>query len=82
MRTSTSLAPSRLASVLYHGLVVRSLNLETWAGLWVAVDRDGQVVANAESVGDLLDDLRRNEVEGVEIMRAPDPREPAAFGVG
>ncbi|MDQ6614513.1 MAG: hypothetical protein M3083_07150 [Actinomycetota bacterium] len=30
-------------------------------------------MANAESVGDLLGDLRRNEVEGVEIMWAPDP---------
>ncbi|MGH9123445.1 MAG: hypothetical protein ACRDZ8_01805 [Acidimicrobiales bacterium] len=62
--------------------MIRSLRLEAWAGRWVAVDRHGQVVADAESVSDLLGALRGNGIEGVEIMRAPDPHQPAAYGLG
>ena len=64
------------------GVVIRSLRLEAWAGQWVAVDGDGRVVADAESVRDLLRDLRDNGIEGVEIMRAPDPQQPATYGLG
>ena len=46
------------------------------------MDRDGLVVDHAESVGDLVAALRQHAVEGVEIMRAPDPREPLAYGFG
>ena len=66
----------------YHGVVIRSLRLEDWAGRWVAVNGVGRVVADAESVSDLLRDLRENEIEGVEIMRAPNPQQPAAYGLG
>jgi hypothetical protein len=62
--------------------VIRSLRLEGWAGRWVAVDGDGRVVADAESVSDLLRHLREDEIEGVEIMRAPDPQQPATYGLG
>jgi hypothetical protein len=69
-------------AAFYHGVVIRSLRLEAWAGRWVAVDGDGRVVADAESVSDLLRDLRDNGIEGVEIMRAPDPQQPATYGLG
>ena len=66
---------------IFH-LVVRTLQLEAWAGLWVAVDSAGAVRCDAASLTELLGRLAREHIEGVDVMRAPDPREPIFYGLG
>jgi hypothetical protein len=63
------------------GGMVRTLHLEQWAGLWVAVDRDDHVVTSAAALGDLLAEVDDLDLD-VEIMRAPVPGEPLVFGLG
>ena len=63
-------------------LVVRTLHLEAWAGLWVAVDSAGTVRCHAATLAELLGTLAREHIKGVEVMRAPDPSEPIAYGLG
>ena len=74
--------PVRPATPTIFHLVVRTLKLEAWAGRWVAVDSGGTVRCDAASLAELLGRLAREHIEGVEVMRAPDPSEPIAYGLG
>jgi len=62
--------------------MVRTLHLEAWAGLWVALDQEDRVVASAPTVKDLIATLDGEGIEDVEIMRAPDPSEAIPYGLG
>lgn len=62
--------------------MVRTLHLEAWAGLWVALDQEDRVVASAPTVKDLIATLDGKGIEDVEIMRAPDPSEAIPYGLG
>jgi hypothetical protein len=62
--------------------VARLLNLDRWAGRWVAVAANGEVVADAESMAVLYSDLERAGIVDVEIMRALRPHQPVAYGLG
>lgn len=66
----------------YHCGVVRTLDLEKWAGRWVAVDGDGHVCRAAATLAELLAMLETEGVEGLEVMRAPAPGEPVVYGLG
>ena len=59
----------------------RTLDLSRWAGLWVAVDKDGNVQASAATLDALIADVDERDLD-VEIMRAPVPGEPVVFGLG
>ena len=74
--------PVRPATPTTFDLVVRTLQLEAWAGRWVAVDSFGIVRCDAASLAELLAGIAREHIEGVEVMRAPDPSEPIAYGLG
>ena len=63
---------------IFH-LVVRTLQLEACAGLWVAVDSAASVRCHAATLAELLGTLAREHIKGVEVMRAPDPSEPIAY---
>jgi hypothetical protein len=63
-------------------VMIRTLHLEAWAGLWVAVDHEDRVVASAPTVKDLMATLDGEGIEDVEIMRAPDPNEAIPYGLG
>lgn len=63
-------------------VMIRTLHLEAWAGLWVAVDDEDRVVASASTVKDLMATLDGEGIEDVEIMRAPDPNEAIPYGLG
>ena len=63
-------------------VMIRTLHLEAWAGLWVAVDHVDRVVASAPTVKDLMATLDGDGIEDVEIMRAPDPNEAIPYGLG
>ncbi len=62
--------------------MIRTLHLEVWAGLWVALDHEDRVVASAPTVKDLMATLDGHGIEDVEIMRAPDPNEAIPYGLG
>ena len=64
------------------GLMIRTLHLEAWAGRWVALDHDDHVVASGPTLEDLTATLDRQGIQDVEIMRAPDPGDAIAYGVG
>ncbi len=74
--------PVRPATPTTFDLVVRTLQLEAWAGRWVAVDSFGVVRCDAESLAELLANIACDHIKGVEVMRAPDPREPIVYGLG
>jgi hypothetical protein len=61
--------------------MIRSLELERWAGLWVAVDAHGKVQASAATLDALIAEVDERDLD-VEIMRAPVPGEPVVFGLG
>ena len=48
----------------------------------MAVDSFGIVRCDAASLAELLAGIAREHIEGVEVMRAPDPSEPIAYGLG
>jgi hypothetical protein len=62
--------------------MVRTLDLAQWAGQWVAVDARGTVRASAIELGDLIRHVEREQLAGVEVMRAPVPGQPLVFGLG
>ena len=74
--------PVRPATPTTFDLVVRTLQLEAWAGRWVAVDSVGTVRCDSASLAELLAEINRNHITDVEVMRAPDPREPIVYGLG
>ena len=59
----------------------RTLNLDAWAGKWVAVGNGGVVQASASELAALIAEVDRLDLD-VEIMRAPVPGEPLVFGLG
>jgi hypothetical protein len=61
--------------------VIRTLNLDAWAGLWVGVGKDGAVVVSASDLDALIAQVDERDLD-VEIMRAPVPGEPVVFGLG
>jgi hypothetical protein len=61
--------------------MVRTLDLQAWAGKWVALDVDDTVLLFAEELSDLISEVDRLDLE-VEILRAPVPGEPLVFGLG
>ena len=61
--------------------MIRTLNLDEWAGLWVAVGKDGRVQVSAAELDALIAEVDRLDLD-VEIMRAPVPGEPVVFGLG
>ncbi len=61
--------------------MIRTLNLDAWAGMWVAVDQDGAVRASAAELDALIAEVDRLDLDA-EIMRAPVPGEPLVFGLG
>lgn len=67
---------------MYARSVTRVLNLDRWAGRWVAVDAAGEVVADAETMEALYADLERDGIVDVEIMKALQPHQPVAYGLG
>jgi hypothetical protein len=58
------------------------LNLDQWAGRWVAVTAAGAVVADAETMEALYAALEHDGVVDVEIVKALEPRQPVAYGLG
>jgi hypothetical protein len=62
--------------------MVRTLQLDEWAGEWVAVDRSGLVVAHALELRALIAEVRDRALFDAEIMRAPDPGAPVSYGFG
>lgn len=62
--------------------MVRTLDLTSWAGRWVALDGHDNVARDAETLMDLMAILDAEGVEGVSIMRAPVPGEPVVYGLG
>jgi hypothetical protein len=62
--------------------VVRELQLETWAGRWVAVNVSGKVCCDAASLTELLEQIRLEHIEDVEVLRAPNPDDPILYGLG
>ena len=62
--------------------MVRTLDLTSWAGHWVALDDHDNVACDAETLTDLMAILDAEGVEGVSIMRAPVPGEPVVYGLG
>lgn len=62
--------------------MVRTLDLQRWAGQWVAVDPDGHVHASAIELPDVIAQAEQLDADDLEIMRAPVPGEPVAFGLG
>jgi len=62
--------------------VVRTLDLTKWAGRWVAVDRDGRVRRDADSLSDLMSALAADGIADLEVMRAPLPGDPVVYGLG
>lgn len=76
-------SPSRQSAGRYDGfVVVRTLDLTQWAGRWVAVDADGRVRRDADSLADLMAVLTADGVEDLEVMRAPSPGDPVVYGLG
>lgn len=63
-------------------VMVRTLDLNAWAGRWVALDRDDHVQRDAATLAELMEIIDADGVEGLEIMRAPVPGEPVVFGLG
>ena len=61
--------------------MIRTLNLDAWAGLWVGVGKDGTVVVSASDLDALIAQVDERELD-VEIMRAPALGEPVVFGLG
>jgi hypothetical protein len=61
--------------------MIRTLDLERWAGLWVAVGKDACVQASAATLDALIAEVDEFDLD-VEIMRAPVPGEPVVFGLG
>ena len=61
--------------------MIRTLNLDAWAGRWVAVGKDGKVQASAAELDALIAEVDELDLD-VEIMRAPVPGEPVVFGLG
>lgn len=76
-----SVAFARRARAIIEGMV-RTLNLREWAGLWVAIDSDGRVRLSSEDVEQVISEIERLELDGLEIVRAPIPGEPVVFGLG
>ena len=62
--------------------MVRTLDLRSWAGRWVAVDSANHVRCDAPTLSELLDALASVYVGEVEVMRAPAPDEPVVYGLG
>ncbi len=62
--------------------MVRTLDLTSWAGRWVALDDHDNVARDAETLTELMAILDAEGVEGVSIMRAPVPGEPVVYGLG
>jgi hypothetical protein len=62
--------------------MVRTLDLTAWAGRWVALDNADCVQRDAATLAELMEIIEADGVEGLEIMRAPVPGEPAVFGLG
>ncbi len=48
----------------------------------MAVDSAGTVRCDAASLSELLPAIAFQHIEGVEVMRAPDPHEPLVYGLG
>ena len=61
--------------------MIRTLDLDAWAGLWVGVGKDGKVLASAAALDALIAQVDERDLD-VEIMRAPVPGEPVVFGFG
>ncbi len=61
--------------------MIRTIDLEGWAGLWVAVGKDSRVHASAATLDALIAEVDKLDLD-VEIMRAPVPGEPVVFGLG
>jgi hypothetical protein len=52
-------------------------------GRWVAVDRQtNELRAVADSPYELTAEVRKRHLQGVAIVRAPDPSEPELVGLG
>ena len=68
--------------VVHSPIVTRLLNLDQWAGRWVAVTAAGAVVAHAETMEALYAALEHDGVVDVEIMKALEPRQSVAYGLG
>jgi hypothetical protein len=66
----------------YAPPMVRTLDLTPWAGRWVAVDVADHVCCDAPTLATLLDALAPAGLGDVEVMRAPAPDEPVAYGLG
>lgn len=62
--------------------MVRTLDLDAWAGRWVAVDASNRVRCDAASLAELLDALAEADLGEVEVMRAPTPDSPVVYGLG
>ena len=62
--------------------MTRTLHLEQWAGQWVAVDAEGAVLAAGDSLREVVRIVKERQLDDVEIMRAPEPADPVAFGIG
>lgn len=73
--------PPRPLSTHYVDRMIRTLDLDEWAGLWVAVDTDDQVQASAAELADLIAEVDSRDLD-VEIMRAPIPGDPVLFDLG
>ncbi|MDY7100017.1 MAG: hypothetical protein S0880_02410 [Actinomycetota bacterium] len=61
--------------------MVRTLDLEPWAGRWVALDDTDTVQRDAATLRELLAIIDAEQLENLEVVRAATPDEPIAFGI-
>jgi len=80
-RPATTRQSALCAWSRYDEAMIRTLDLDAWAGLWVAVGKDDRVKASAAELAALIAEVDRLDLD-VEIMRAPVPGEPVVFGLG
>lgn len=80
MKSERGIRPGRSRG--YCSDVVRTLDLRNWAGRWVALDADDEVVRDAETLGELMAIAKAEWLIEVTMMRAPVPGEPVLWGSG
>jgi len=61
--------------------LVRQDVIERYRGRWIAVDKSGEVVADADALGSLFDQLSKSGAAGTTIQRVPGLDEPLFVGL-
>jgi|GEM_PF-3009310 len=65
-----------------YGRLVKPDDIERYRGRWVAVDRTGEIVADAAELGLLLDKVAKANLSTSTVHRVPELDEPLFVGFG